>query len=89
MDTCGSFLNANDIIVEFWKQYMSAYDSDDRKQFMQFYHDTATMTMIMMAENANEYGCFQIYPFKKWDIGQRSERLKRVREREREGEKDK
>jgi nuclear RNA export factor len=63
-----SFCNeeAKKVVLAFWEQYMSLYDSNDRQPLMQAYHETATMSM--MASYTQQGHVSQMDPSKKLSV---------------------
>lgn len=60
-----SFCNeeAKKVVLAFWEQYVSLYDSNDRQLLMQAYHETATMSL--MASYTQPGHVSQMDPIKK------------------------
>lgn len=60
-----SFCNeeAKKVVLAFWEQFVSLYDSNDRQPLMQAYHETATVSM--MASYSQQGHVSQMDPTKK------------------------
>lgn len=54
---------AKAVVLAFWQQFMTVYDSDDRKPLLQAYHENATMSM--MASYSQQGHVSQMDPSKK------------------------